>query len=162
MNKYLASIKRTSAIGLWGSVAVVILSSAFMLSPYRVVPQNAYAARWMLIAGSVLTVLAVSMALLTVRKRIPTLRQCERLDAKLEGYAQHIRSLYMSMLVVVLVVCVLTLVATQHVLLMLAIVATLLLFLSYPNMYRVKVDLGLTDEEMRSLYGDQYIAADGK
>jgi hypothetical protein len=41
---------------------------------------------------------------------------------------------------------------------MLAMVATLMLILAYPNIYRVKVELGLTDEEMKSLYGDQYIA----
>ena len=40
----------------------------------------------------------------------------------------------------------------------------LMLILAYPNIYKVKVDLGLTDEEMTSLYGDQYMAEqkDGK
>jgi hypothetical protein len=41
---------------------------------------------------------------------------------------------------------------------MLSMVATLTLFLAYPNIYKVKVDLGLTDEEMKSLYGDRYIS----
>ena len=41
-------------------------------------------------------------------------------------------------------------------------VATLMLILAYPNIYRVKVELGLTDEEMKSLYGDQYIAEESK
>ena len=42
--------------------------------------------------------------------------------------------------------------------LMLALVSVLVLFLNYPNIYRIKVDLGLTDEEMRSLFGDQYVS----
>ncbi|MBQ9418436.1 MAG: hypothetical protein IJU19_07665 [Bacteroidales bacterium] len=162
MNNHLASIKRTSATGLWGSVAVVLLAAGFTLSPYRIVPQSEATTRWMLVAGSLLAVLAVSMALMTVRKRVPQLRQSEGLESKLAGYARHVRSLYLPMLGVVALVCLLEVIASQSVLLMLAIVATLLLFLNYPNMYRVKVDLGLTDEEMRSLYGDQYIVADDK
>ena len=51
-----------------------------------------------------------------------------------------------------------TVLSAQNVLLMLAMVATLMLILAYPNIYRIKVELGLTDEEMKSLYGDQYIA----
>ena len=41
---------------------------------------------------------------------------------------------------------------------MLAMVATLTLFLAYPNIYKLKTDLGLNDEEMRSLYGDKYMS----
>ena len=57
-----------------------------------------------------------------------------------------------------------TVVSSQNVLLMLAMVTVLMLILAYPNIYKVKVDLGLTDEEMTSLYGDQYMAEqkDGK
>ena len=39
-----------------------------------------------------------------------------------------------------------------------AMITALLLFLNFPNIYRVKVDLGLTDDEMKSLYGDKYIS----
>ena len=44
---------------------------------------------------------------------------------------------------------------------MLAMVATLMLFLAYPNIYRMKVELGLDDDEMKMLFGDRYIP-DGK
>ena len=86
------------------------------------------------------------------------MRQAETLEAKLSGYAQHIRSLYISMFVVVALICCFMVLSAQNVLLMLAMVATLMLFLAYPNIYRIKVDLGLTDEEMKSLFGDRYIA----
>ena len=62
------------------------------------------------------------------------------------------------MLAVVVLICVFTVLSAQNVLLMLAMVSTLMLILAYPNIYRIKVELGLTDEEMKSLYGDQYIA----
>ena len=111
----------------------------------------------MLIAGSVLAILAVSMSLLTVRKQLPRLRQADDLATKLSGYASHITSFYRSIFVVVLILCALTLLSGRNVLLPLTMVTTLMLFLAYPNIYRMKVLLGLTDEEMRSLFGDEYI-----
>ena len=62
------------------------------------------------------------------------------------------------MFAVVVLLCLMTVLSGQNVLLMLSMVATLTLFLAYPNIYKVKVDLGLTDEEMKSLYGDRYIS----
>ena len=160
MNKYTSSIRRSAAIGLWGSVAAVIVAGLFhYLSPYRFYPSQ-HTARWMLIAGAVLAVLALSMALMVIRKQIPALRQSDSLETKLSGYASHIRSLYITMLAVVVLICLFAVLSAQNVLLMLAMVATLMLILAYPNIYRIKVDLGLTDEEMRNLYGDKYIAGD--
>lgn len=158
MNNQLKTVRRSSAIGLWGSVAAVLIAALFhYLSPYRFYP-SATTARWMLVAGSVLAVLAVSASLLVVRKQIPALRQSDSLEKKLAGYAQHIRSLYLNMLAVVVVVCALTVLSAQNVLLMLAIVSVLMLFLSYPNIYRIKSDLGLTDGEASTLFGDRYIS----
>jgi DMSO reductase anchor subunit len=112
----------------------------------------------MLIAGSVLAVLAVSMSLLVIRRQIPALRQSDSLDAKLEGYASHVRSIYYTLFAVVVILCIFMVLSTRGVLLMLAIVTVLMLFLAYPNIYRIKVDLGLNDDEMKSLFGDKYIA----
>lgn len=155
--KEIGTIKRTSQTGLWGSVGAVILTAAFMMSPWTL-HQSAYVSRWMLIAGSVLAVLAVSMTLMVVRRQVPRLRQSESLEAKLQGYASHVKSTFMSMFAVVVLLCLMTVLSGQNVLLMLSMVATLTLFLAYPNIYKVKVDLGLTDEEMKSLYGDRYIS----
>lgn len=157
MNKHIKTIQRASRIGLWGSMAAVVLTVLFIyLSPYRFYPSG-YTARWMLVAGSVLAVLAVSMTLLTVRRQVPRLRQTEELEAKLAGYAAHVRSLFYTMLVVVVLLCAFTLLSAHSVLLMLAIDSVLVLFLNYPNIYRIKVDLGLGDEEMKNLFGERYI-----
>ena len=151
-------IRRYSQTGLWGSVAMVILSSFFLyVSPVRFT-QTEHTARWMLIAGSVLAVLAVSMALLTIRKQIPRLRQADTIEEKITGYVTHIRSLYLTMFVVVVIICLFMLLSGRNVLLMLAIISVLTLFLAYPNIYRIKVELGLTDEEMKQIFGDRYIA----
>ena len=151
------SIKRNSRLGLWSSVATVILTAAFLYSPWQF-RQSPYMCRWMLIAGSVLAVLSLSMTLLVIRRRVPQLRQMENLQQKLTGYALHIRSLYVSVSVVVFLLCLLTILSNQSVLLMLTMVTTLMLFLAYPNIYKIKVDLGLSDEEMKELYGDKYLS----
>lgn len=152
------SIRQAASIGLWGSVAAVIVASLFYyVSPYRFYP-SAHTSQWMLVAGSVLAVLAVSMSLLVIRRQIPQLRQADRIDLKLEGYASHVRSLYYTLFAVVVILCLFMVLSARNVLLMLAIVTVLMLFLAYPNMYKMKADLGLTDDEMRSLFGDKYIA----
>ena len=148
-------------IGLWGSVGVTIVAALFVYaSPWRF-QQSDYMRQWMTIAGSVLAVLAMSMALLVIRRRVPQLRQSESLQAKLEGYAAHVQSLYLSLLAVVTLLCLLMVLSGQNVLLMLAMVTVLMLLLAFPNIYKVKADLGLTDDEMKSLYGDKYIAGNG-
>lgn len=157
MQSYIKKINFNARLGLWGSVAAVILTAAFIFaSPWRFY-QTTQVSRAMLIAGSVLAVLAVSMSLLTVRKQLPRLRQADDITAKLSGYASHITSFYRSIFVVVLVLCALTILSGRNVLLMLSMVTTLMLFLAYPNIYRMKVLLGLNDDEMRMLFGDEYI-----
>ena len=156
--EYTRKIRKSATIGLWGSVAAVIIVSLFYyVSPYRFYP-SAHTSQWMLIAGSVLAVLAVSMSLLVIRRQIPALRQSDSLEAKLEGYAAHVSSIYYTLFAVVVILCIFMVLSTRGVLLMLAIVTVLMLFLAYPNIYRIKVDLGLSDDEMKSLYGDKYIS----
>lgn len=158
MEQYTKKIQQTAAIGLWGSAAIVIVTAFFsMVSPWHFI-QNEYTAKWMLVAGTVLAVLAVSMALLGTRRTMPRLRQTDGLEDKLKGYVDYVRQTYINLMVVVLLLCLFTLLSGHNVLLMLAMVTTLVLVLGYPNIYKVKVDLGLTDGEMRTLYGDRYIS----
>ena len=101
----------------------------------------------MLIAGTILAVLAVAMALMTIRKTTPRLRQLDNFEQKIQGYAAYISSLYRGTLAIVVIECVLIVLMSDTALLMITILLILLLFLSYPNMYKIKNDLGLTDEE---------------
>ena len=156
MQDYIKKTKHYAAIGLWGAVGAVIVAAVLC----NVLHPMAGASRWMVIAGTLLAILSVSMMLLSVRRQIPQLRQSEKLEKKLSGYAQHVRDLYMTMLAVVVILCVFTFLSGRTVLLMLAMVSTLVLFLNYPNIYRIKIDLGLTDDEGRSLFGERYIPDD--
>lgn len=157
MEKNVKTIKRSSRTGLWVTVGAVILTAAFLLTPF-VFRLSEYHARWMLVSGVVLAVLAVSMTLLTVRRRVPQMRQLDTLEEKLDAYAQYVRSVFYTMVAVVVILCVFVILSGNSVLLMLAMVSTLVLFLNFPNIYRIKVDLGLSDDEMRSLFGEKYIS----
>ncbi|MBP3763495.1 MAG: hypothetical protein J6I49_06425 [Bacteroidales bacterium] len=160
--KEISTVKTASRGGLWTAVGLVLASALFVwLAPWRF-QQSEAVAKGMLVAGSLLAVAAVSMALLVIRRRIPALRQADSLEAKLRGYADHVRSLYRSMLAVVAVLCAMTVLSGQSVLLMLSMVATVMLFLAYPNIYKIKADLGLSGSEMRLLFGDQYVGDDAE
>ena len=151
-------LRRSANWGLYGSIAVILLAVIFHFTPYHVSYQSPQVARWMLIAGTVLAVLAVVMMLLTVRKTTPALRQLDNLDDKVKGYHAYITNLYTSTLAIVFIECVLIVLMSDTSLLMVTILMVLVLFISYPNMYKMKNDLGLTDDEMKSLFGDAYIS----
>ena len=55
-----------------------------------------------------------------------------------------------------------TVLSGQSTLLMLTLVTTLMLVLAYPNMYKIKSDLGLSGDEMRQLFGDKYLDNDAQ
>ena len=144
-------------MSLWTSIGLVIMTALFFyVSNYRFYASN-YTVQWLTIAGSVLAVLAVSMSLLTIRRRVPQLRQNESLELKLQGYSSLISNVCYSLLFVVIALCAVIVLTNRNALLMVAIVVVMMLFLTYPNIYRIKHDLGLTDEQMTSLFGDKYI-----
>lgn len=158
MKDLIRKIRRTANWGLYGSIAVVLVAIIFHFSPWHITYQSAQVSRWMLISGAILSVLAVTMALLTIRKTTPRLRQLDSLEAKMQGYSTYISNLYRGSLAIVIIECVLIVLMSDTSLLMITILLVLLLFLSYPNMYKMKNDLGLNDGEMKSLFGDAYIA----
>ncbi len=157
MQNLIRKIRRTANWGLYGSIAAVLLVVIFHFSPWHITYQSPQVSRWMLIAGAILAVLAVVMALMTIRKTTPRLRQLSDLDQKLTGYTTYITNLYRGSLSIVIIECVLILLMSDTSLLMITILLILLLFLAYPNMYKMKNDLGLTEDEMTSLFGSDYI-----
>ena len=73
MKDLIRKIRRTANWGLYGSIAVVLVAVIFHFSPWHITYQSAQVSRWMLISGAILSVLAVAMALLTIRKTTPRL-----------------------------------------------------------------------------------------
>ena len=153
-NPILAKIRHSANIGLYGSLAAVILTAVFHFLPWHITYQSPAVARWMLIAGTILAVLAVVMVLLMIRKTTPRIRQMDTLGLKLQAYADYISNLYYGTLSIVIMECLLIVLMSDSSLLMVTIILVLLLFLAYPNMYKMKADLGLLQEEFNELFPD--------
>lgn len=151
-NSLLLKIRRSANIGLYCSLAVVILTVIFHFLPWHITYQSSQVARWMLIAGTILAVLAIVMVLLMIRKTTPRIRQMESLEEKLKAYAEYISNLYYGTLSIVVMECLLIVLMSDSSLLMVTIILVLLLFLAYPNMYKMKTDLGLLQEEFNQLF----------
>ena len=151
-------IRRSANVGLYGSLIVIIAVVIFHFCPYTFAQQTEEVQRMMLIVGMVVAVLAVVLALLAIRKSTPRIRLMDDVDKKIEAYASYISTLYGCTFVVAIIECAIILLMSDTSLLMVTMLLVLLLFLSYPNMYKMKHDLGLEDDTMKALFGDDYIA----
>ena len=157
MKDLIRKIQRTANWGLYGSIAVIMLVVVFHFSPWHISYQQPNVVMWMLISGTILAVLAVTMKLLTIRRTPPRLQQLGSLDDKLKGYQSYISNLFTGTLLIVVIECVLIILMSRTTLLMLTMLLVLPLVISHPNMYKMKNDLGLTDDEMTSLFGSNYV-----
>jgi len=156
-SKQIRKIRITAYIGLFGSLAVSFVAILFYyISRHRFYMDN-HSFRWLFIAGSVLAVVDITVILFALRRQIPKLRQLDGIDQKLRNYASLISNIYIGTCIVVLVLCVIIVFSYNNTLIMLLLLLVLMLFLSFPNMYKIKVDLGLDDEQMTSLFGNSYI-----
>ena len=159
--KQLKRMKVASSVGLYGSVAMVCATAAWnYLSKYTVTGVSPTLARTMLISGTVIAVLAAVVALLTIRRYTPKLRQLDDIDEKLRLYANNICNLYYMVFAIVVAECALEIISGNTILIMVTVLLVMLLFLAYPNMYKLKVDLGLDDDTMTALFGKKYVRDD--
>lgn len=159
MNKYLRKIRIASLSGLYCSMAMVAAVVALnYFSKWHITGLNETTQRSMLVTGTVLAVLVTAVALLTIRRFTPKIRQLDDTEQKLRLYAGNIARLYYTVLATVAIECLLVIVSDSNILIMLTLLLVMMMFLAYPNMYKIKVDLGLDDETMKQLFGDKYIS----
>jgi hypothetical protein len=111
----------------------------------------------MLIAGTVLAVLVTAVAILTIRRFTPKIRRLDDVEQKLRLYAGNTARLYYTVLATVAIESLFVILSGNTILIMVTLLLVMMLFLAYPNMYKIKVDLGLDDETMKNLFGDKYI-----
>lgn len=145
-------IQRRANIGLYGSLIVGIATLLYHSFCHYRFYVNDYGHRLMLIGGAVLTVLVVATILLTVRRTIPQIRQLDSVEERLQRYANYIANLYNSTLAVVVIDCVLVVLSNDSTLFMLLLLLVMCLILLYPGSLKMKVDLGLTDEQFDQLF----------
>ena len=152
MNKHINKIRRTANVGLYGSLIVSIATLALYYLWNKRFYANEQGFRFMLVAGCVLAVLAICTILFTVRKSNPKLRGLDDVNEKLSKYADQVSNIYLTTFAIVVVECVLITLSHNSILFMLLMLLVLTLFMLYPNHLKVKIDLGLTDEQVTELF----------
>ena len=152
MNPIIKSTQRTARIGLYGSLIVDLVALALYFIPKSrfYVDNHTYAL--MTVGGALLTVLVTAAILLMVRRTIPRIRQLDDIGTRMENYASHIASIYRGALTVVVIDAILITLSHNSVLFMLIIILILTLIMVFPSALRMKVDLGLTDEQFDELF----------
>lgn len=154
-------IRTAANIGLYGSLLLCIATVAeYYLSKYvwvREITTNDYTRRLFLMVGLVLAVGEIAMALFTMRKQTPRLRQMDTVDEKLSAYRRLVGTIYYSSLFVVLIVSAIIVITHENTMIMLLLLLFVTLVINYPNMYKMKADMGLLDDEMAALFGNDYI-----
>ena len=145
MKDLIRKIRRTANWGLYGSIAVVLVAVIFHFSPWHITYQSAQVSRWMLISGAIILVGAVVLHPQGLAIKAPA-QLAQMLEPIMGPAAKYIMGFAL-----------LGAGFSSLPLLMITILLVLLLFLSYPNMYKMKNDLGLTDDEMTSLFGSNYV-----
>lgn len=152
------NIRLCANVGLIGSLGMVMIAILFKYATKVAFYQSPEVFRTLTLVGVVAVVLQTILILTGVRKGVPKLRQMDDVDEKLKGYASMVKTHGMSTLVVTTLVSAIIILLGNYNLLMLDMLLVLMLFFTYPNMYKIKVDLGLDDDQMRELFGDQYVA----
>lgn len=155
------SIRRAANAGLYGILAVALLTLAeYYLAEYvwvRRIVANEYTHRLFFVMAPLLTVVGISYVLLTVRRQIPRIRQLDDIGSRLLRYRGLVRGVYFILFAVVLLCCAVTVVLHENIVIALLLLLFFTAVMCYPNMYKMKNDMGLLDEEMVELFGDSYI-----
>lgn len=145
-------IQRRASIGLYGSLIVGVATLLFHSFCHYRFYVNDYGHRLMVIGSAILTVLVVSSILLMVRRNLPQIRQLDSVDERLKHYTDHIANIYNSTLAVVVIDCLIVIFSHESTLFMLLLLLVMCLILIYPSSLKMKVDLGLTDEQFDQLF----------
>ena len=156
-NGIIKKIRTTSYTGLAGSMLLAMATIVFYYAcHYRFYMDNK-SYQYFLIAG---IVIAISFLLLTNtgrRKRMNTLRSLPDTESKLKQYLSHVKTVYWGSLIATTAECAIIVLSNNNTLIMVILILVMLLVVEFPNMYKIKADLGLTDDEMASLFGSDYI-----
>lgn len=156
------AIRTAANLGLWGTLFFGLLTVAeHYLAEYvwaKTIVTNKYTHDLLLYGGWVLVVLVIAIILFTVRRQIPRIRQLDAVEEKLDRYKGMIQTIYYTSLIVSIIICSIIVITHENTLLMLLLLHFFTLALCFPNMYKLKVDCGLNDQDMKDLFGDSYIS----
>lgn len=161
INNYVCRIRMAANIGMYGSMLIlaVVIVEHYLAQHVWIheITANDYSRHLFTAVGLVLAVIDIAMVLFSHRRQTRRIRQMDSADEKLKNYASLIRTNYFFTLVVAVIVGVIIVVVQENTLIMLLMLLVVALMLNYPNMYKMKADMGLDDDKMKELFGDKYI-----
>lgn len=153
-------IKVSANVGLIGSLVIIVAAILFKYISKQAFYQSEQVFRTLTIIGLIFSVGGMAIILLGLRRNTAKLRQIDDLTQKLKGYASFITTISYSLLIMTLLLCAIIVLTGNYNLLMIAMLMVIILFFCYPNMYKIKVDLGLNDPEMIQLFGNKYVTGE--
>lgn len=157
----IVKIRRAANIGLYGSLLLCIATVAeHYLAKYvwaREITANDYTRHLFVAAGLVITVVTIAAVLSAMRRQTRRLRQKDSVEERLSTYRSLVSAVYYMSLAVVALVSFFIVATHENTMIMLLMLLFVTLVLNYPNMYKMKSDMGLTDDDMKQLFGDKYI-----
>lgn len=157
MNKYIKQIRTWANIGLIGSLIVVIIAILFKYLSPMVFRQTDEVYRTLTIASSAFSILDMVVILTGIRKTKRRILATPDIEQRLKDYTSMTQTNSLYTLISTVTVSAIIILIGNYNLLMLAMMLVLILFFTYPNMYRIKVELDLDDSQMKELFGDQYV-----
>lgn len=159
-NTNIRKIRTAANIGLYGSIFLCIATIVeHYLDKYiwlREITTDEYTRHLFVSAGLIIAVADIAYILFAMRKRVPQIRQMEGVEPKLIAYRSLVSSVFYPALLVVLLVAAFIVTTHENTMIMLLLLLVISLMLNYPNMYKMKADMGLNDDEMIELFGNEY------
>lgn len=155
--KSVSKIRTASLVGLIGSLVAVVLVILFRYLSSRAFYQSPQVFRTLTLSSSVIVILDLLVIMSAARRGPRRLQQLPTVEQRLAGYASLVATSSLCTLVATLLLCAIIVLTGNYNLLMLAMLLVVMLFFTYPNIYKIQADLALTPEQMRALFGSQYV-----
>lgn len=151
MNPTIASIRRTSLAALVVAAVVTAGAIAFhQFCQYRFYQTNEVI-RSLGIAASAVAVIALAIALRYMRHHLPRVKELPTVAERLEAYRTFVRTYQLVLMGAAVIEGAIVVLSGNSIFILFSLLTLMLMFVKYPSHYTIKVDLGLTDEQIKAL-----------
>lgn len=148
---------RIPLIFLIFSIIVSLLTIlSFYVGDYRFYPDN-HTFQLLTYAGLAAAVLEGAWMMYFSRGEIARIRKIDNEFDRLASYRKAYSRQYVIAFLAECVVCACIVLSYNRAIIMVLLVLTMVMVVLFPNMYKAKNDLSLSDETMKSVFGDKYI-----
>ncbi|MCR4829484.1 MAG: hypothetical protein K5864_08485 [Bacteroidales bacterium] len=158
--KSIKKIRRSAAAGFYGTMLAIVAAITLHYMDDRIIVISATEAtqRSLLLIGIVLVIAQWVIYARLYRTTLRDLPQLKQSEQRLSIYAKAVSIFYFCTFVICILLSFIVVFSDNMILLLFPLLLFMLLLMHYPNMYRIKVEAGLDDSEMKELYGNKYYA----